>query len=131
MIKLRVLFFLIFLAHTLFTQDLYDINRIPEIRIEFAASDWAAKLDKLKRDGEKERMSATVTIDGQRFEKVGVRYKGNSSYFNTQKAGSSKLPFNMKADAHIEGQTFPGGYRTLKIIKYFPRSEFCSRSIDL
>ena len=127
--KLRVLLPLLLLSCTLFTQDLYDINHIPEIRIEFQESDWATKLDELKRAGNKERLAATVTIDGRRFEKVGVRYKGNSSYFNVHKSGSSKLPFNMKANYMIDEQTFTGGYKTIKLSNIFRDPSFVREAL--
>jgi hypothetical protein len=129
--KLRVLFAFFILAHTLTAQeiDLYDINHIPEIRIEFAESDWANVLDKLKNDGEKERLIANVTIDGKKVPMVGVRYKGNSSYFNVQKSGSKKLPFNLKADEEIDGQTFPGGYSTIKLSNVFRDPSFVREAL--
>ncbi|MCR9287094.1 MAG: CotH kinase family protein [Bacteroidetes bacterium] len=127
--KLPFVIAILFFTHTLFTQDLYDINHIPEIRIEFAEAEWAKKLDELKRAGNKERLSASVSINGVKFNFVGVRYKGNSSYFNVQKSGSSKLPFNIKADYEIDGQKFPGGYKTLKLSNIFRDPSFVREAL--
>ncbi|MFT4759882.1 MAG: hypothetical protein ACI9XO_001751 [Paraglaciecola sp.] len=114
----------------IFSQDLYDLNRIPEIRVTFESEHWANKLHKLKVEGEKERMEATVSIDGQELKQVGVRYKGNSSYFSTQKANKSKLPFNMKADYKINGQTFPGGFGSLKLSNVFRDPSFVREALS-
>lgn len=114
----------------IFSQDLYDLNRIPEVRVTFESEYWANKLHKLKVDGEKERMEATVTIDGKEFKQVGVRYKGNSSYFSTQKAKKSKLPFNMKANYKIDGQTFPGGFKSLKLSNVFRDPSFVREALS-
>lgn len=114
----------------IFSQDLYDLNRIPEIRVTFESEYWANKLHKLKVDGEKERVEATVTIDGKEFKQVGVRYKGNSSYFSTQKAKKSKLPFNMKGDYKIDEQTFPGGFDGMKLSNVFRDPSFVREALS-
>lgn len=41
---------------------------------------------------------ADVIFDGETFEKVGFRFKGNSSLVNTWRAGSEKLPFRLNID---------------------------------
>lgn len=128
--QLRVLLALFVLSCTLSAQDLYDINHIPEIRIQFKHQNWAHKLDSLKRDGKKKRVSAKVTIDGQVFEKVGVRFKGNSSYFNVHKTGSNKLPFNMKANYKKDKQRFPGGYETIKLSNVFRDPSFLREAMS-
>lgn len=69
-------------------------------------------------------MAATVEIDGQVFEGVGVRYKGNSSYKNPKKHNKAKLPFNLKADYSHKKQSFPGGYETLKLSNVFMDPSF-------
>lgn len=105
-------------------QTLYDVSHIPEIRITIPADNWHELLDSLKMAGGKERVKATVTIDGKAFEQVGVRYKGNSSYKNPRSKGQRKLPFNLKADFVEKGQTFPGGYETIKLSNLFQDPSF-------
>ncbi len=102
--------------------DFYDPEHIVEIRIEFDRPDWDEVLDSLKRD--KVRLPATVTIDGQVFERVGVRYKGNSSYNSVRKHGGKKLPFNIEADFERKGQRFPGGVETIKLSNSFRDPSF-------
>lgn len=79
-------------------QNLYNPTSIKEIRLNFNRQDWDKYLDSIKKAGDDTRLKGTLTIDGQKFENVGVRYKGNSSYFGTRKKGNNKLPFNIKLD---------------------------------
>lgn len=102
-----------------FAQGLYDLDHIPEIRITFEESNWEDLLDKMKEKGDKKRLAAKVSIDGQDFEQVGVRYKGNSSYNSPKKDGNKKLPFNLKANYKLKDQSFPGGYETIKLSNVF------------
>ena len=43
-------------------------------------------------------VSADVTFDGETFNNVGFRFKGNSSLVNTWRAGSEKLPFRLNIE---------------------------------
>lgn len=105
-------------------QKLYDLGHIPVIKITFQEKNWAAKLDSLKALGTKERLTASVEIDGQKLEGVGVRYKGNSSYKNPSAKGSTKLPFNLKSNHTNKDLRFPGGYETLKLSNVFQDPSF-------
>lgn len=124
MMRLSLAFFLLFVCNLLAAQDLYSLTKISEVRLTFADPDWDHKLDSMKQSGSEGRLFAIVTIDGARFDSVGVRYKGNSSYFNVRNSGSAKLPFNVKADEVRKNQTFPGGYRTLKLSNAFRDPSF-------
>jgi hypothetical protein len=111
-------------ALTVFSQKLYDLGHIPEIRITFDDKNWAQTLDSLKMAGTKERVAAMVEIDGKKYPGVGVRYKGNSSYKNPRSKGQLKLPFNLKADFTEKDQRFPGGFETLKLSNIFQDPSF-------
>lgn len=108
-----------FQINLLSAQDLYDIYSVKEIKITFEQEDWAFLLDSLKDRGGDERIIADVKVDGQLYPKVGVRYKGNSSFYNTRKTESTKLPFNIKANFVNKEQRFKGGYKTLKLSNVF------------
>ncbi len=108
-----------FITAFVFSQGFYDLEHIPEIRVTFEESNWEELLDKMKSKGDKKRLSATVTIDGKAYNQVGVRYKGNSSYNSPKNNGTKKLPFNMKANYKIKGQTFQGGFKTIKLSNVF------------
>lgn len=105
---------------TLFSQgDLYDLSRLVEIRINFAESDWHERLDALKEAGHDERLVADITVDGVSYPGTGIRYKGNSSYFNVRNANGAKLPFNLKVDFTKKKQRLPGGFKSLKLSNVF------------
>lgn len=100
------------------SQDFYRINSVHDIRITFETPDWDHILDSLKQ-GDGGRITADVTIDGLLYEKAGVRYKGNSSYFSVRKDELNKLPFNIKLNHGIEEQKLPEGIETLKLSNVF------------
>lgn len=100
-------------------QDLFNTSRIPIIKISFGEADWDAKLDALKQKDGKGRLFASVSIDGVNYDSVGVRYKGNSSYFNVRGTGQFKLPFNLKSNEVRSKQFFPGGKSILKLANGF------------
>jgi len=111
-----ILILLIFLGvfSGISSQGFYDINTINTIEIEFEESNWDYLLDQMASAGNEERLMGSVTINGQVFDSVGVRYKGNSSYYPYQ----VKNPFNIKLDYIIEDQELDG-YGTLKLANGF------------
>src|SRR3989338_5124603 len=72
----------------------YDTDQIAEIRLYFAQSNWNELLDSLYVLDESERLGGDVVIDGTRYENIGVRYKGFSSYSSDR----YKNPFNIELD---------------------------------
>lgn len=91
-------------------QNFYDIENINTIEITFEESNWDAILDNYAQAGDEERLLGVATINGEVFDSVGVRYKGNSSY----NANNSKNPLNIKLDYIIDDQELDG-YGTLKL----------------
>ena len=106
------------------SQDFYNSNAIREIRIEFERDNWEKILDAFKYDGKSKRMTGKLTVDGVVYDSVGVRYKGNSSYFAVRKSGSNKLPFNIKINHKIKGQKIDGKYSKLKLSNGFRDPSF-------
>ena len=112
-------------------QDFYDIPHITEIRITFSEPDWDTILDSLKQtNAEEDRLIASVKVDGIQYDSVGVRYKGNSSYFNVRNAKKSKLPFNIKSNHIRKKQTFKDGFKTLKLSNVFRDPSFLREVIS-
>ena len=96
---------LFFSSLMLFAQEgFYSTDTIRDIRIMFAQSNWDEILDSLYVAGDKERMQATLFIDGIQYDSVGVRYKGYSS----ASVDRVKNPFNIKLNYLIEGQDHQG-----------------------
>lgn len=88
-----------------FGQDFYDPNTIQEIKLTFFQSNWDALLDQLKQSDESAYLLAkSVEINGEVFDSVGVKYKGNSSY----NASNQKNPMHIKLDYVRDGQDYHG-----------------------
>ena len=102
-----------------FGQDFYDINTISTIEITFQEENWDFILDSLVANGQEERLLGSVAINGQFFDSVGVRYKGNSSYSPDR----VKNPLNIKLDYVIDDQLIDN-YGTLKLANVFKDPSF-------
>lgn len=83
----------------------YSPDSIQEIRITFKESNWRHILDSLFQNyGDEGRLDATVNINGKEFKHAAVRYKGFSSYDESQ----AKNPFNIDLNAHYDAQNYQG-----------------------
>lgn len=85
-------------------QSLYDIGTVQKIEITFAQQNWDYMLDTAKQGSEGYLMASQVVINGQPFDSVGVKYKGNSSYSSSR----VKNPFHIKLDYTIDDQAYEG-----------------------
>lgn len=101
------------------SQGFYDINTINTIEITFQESNWDYILDQMYAAGDEDRLIGTATINGEFYDSVGVRYKGNSSYNPNQ----VKNPLNIKLDYVINDQTIEG-YGTIKLANGFKDPSF-------
>lgn len=101
--------FAIFTSIVTFSQDLYDINTIQDIRIVFAESNWDALLDAQASSTEDYISAQSVSINGVVFNNVGVKYKGNSTY----NANRVKNPFHIELDTYVN-QDYQG-YTDIKL----------------
>ena len=101
--------------------DLFDSSVVHDIAVSFAQEDYDAMIEAYKNSGDKDWIEATVTIDGETYERAGLRLKGNSSLrglrggFRT--AGPSggvpadapeELPWLIRLDENVEGQDHQG-----------------------
>ena len=105
--RLKAIGFLFFLAVSLnsFAQDsFYKTDTIREIKISFYQNNWDAILDSLYIKGDRDRILASVLIDGENYDSVGVRYKG----FSSASINRVKNPFNIKLNYTIAGQKHLG-----------------------
>jgi CotH kinase protein len=93
-------------------QNFYNTVAIRDVRLVFPNDSWDKFLDSAKVAGSESRLTGTLFLEGQKFDKVGVRYKGNSSFFGTRKRGIKKLPLNIKL---AKGDLVEGKYGTLKL----------------
>lgn len=105
-----ILLLMLAIANGSFSQGFYDISTINTIEITFEESNWDYILDQLYAAGNEERLTGTVALNGQVFDSVGIRYKGNSTY----NANQVKNPLNIKLDYIIDDQLIEG-YGTVKL----------------
>ena len=94
--KYSLLFVLTFIGTAVFGQSFYDLNTIQTIKITFAESNWDRLLDDEKATTEEYIMAQSVEINGNVFDSVGVKYKGNSTY----KSNQVKNPFHIELDTY-------------------------------
>jgi hypothetical protein len=111
----------------LFSQKFYNATGIREVRLTFPNDNWDKFLDSAKTAHSEARLTGTLMVEGQRFENVGVRYKGNSSYYGTRKRGVKKLPFNIKLP---KGQLLEGKYETLKLSNVSKDASFVREALS-
>lgn len=113
------------LGLTIASAGFFDIEQVNEIRLSFAEPNWDEILDSLYAAGEEGRLIGTAVINGQRFDSVGVRYKGGSSY----SPGRRKNPFNIKVDYVRPGQTIEG-HGTLRLANVFNDPSFVREALS-
>ena len=87
----------------------WDASAVHELSIEVDEAALAAMIDTYQDSGEKEWIEATVTIDGEAFERAGLRLKGNSSLRGvTDDADPGDLPWLVRLDEFVDGQSVDG-----------------------
>lgn len=98
---------------------LYDESVIRTIYLDFAQPNyWTLLTQNYQTHSD---IPATMTVDGQVFDSVGVRFKGQTSYMMTQ--GSQKKSFNISLNY---GQDYEKlmGYKTLNLNNCFQDPSF-------
>lgn len=60
---------------------LFDDSGLHDVVVTFDAADYDRMLETFRRDGSKEFIEASITIDGTTIDSVGLRLKGNSTLF--------------------------------------------------
>ena len=66
---------------------LFDSLQVHEIEVTYDQDDYDAMVETYVDSGDKEWIEATVTIDGETYEQVGMRLKGNSSLMGLRGGG--------------------------------------------
>ncbi len=83
----------------------YDLDKIQDIKIVFGYADWDAKLDAQKAGAQDYIIALSCTINGEKFDSVGVKYKGNSSYSATRKKNPLHIKLDWKKNQNYNGVT--------------------------
>jgi len=103
----------------LLSQDFYNPTSVNTINITFAQSNWNDILHAFYAAGNEERLTGNAIINGVRYDSVGVRYKGNSSY----NRNNTKNPLSIKLD-HVYSSQKLNGYGTLRLSNGFKDPSF-------
>lgn len=123
--RLSVLLFItVLFTFNVFSQDFYDVNTINDIHLYFEQDNWDMLLDQLKADGQEERLLGQAVINGEVYDSVGVRYKGNSSYSSKR----TKNPLNIKLDYVIDQKHDGAG--TIKLSNVYKDPSFVRESLS-
>lgn len=109
---------------------LFDSSQVHTIAVEYDQDDYDAMISTYLETGDKEWITATVTIDGTVIEDVGLKLKGNSTLRGLTSATTSDgdddadggdasdgaastddpagLPWRIRLDKYVDGQSYEG-----------------------
>ena len=109
------------------TAGLFDSSTVHSISIQYDEAAYQAMIATFVASGDKEWISATVTVDGTVFENVGIKLKGNSTLQGLRSTGSGAggmqgggpggdvsaddpagLPWRIRLDKFVDGQNYQG-----------------------
>ncbi len=92
-------------------ENFYDQDKLRIFELTFEQGDWWEQLE--ANYSLKTNLSATLTFEGQVFEGVGVRFRGNTSYLMIP--DSQKKSFNIEVDETDPNSSLMG-YKTFNLI---------------
>ena len=91
------------------TAEFFNNDSVHEIKVEADEAELSAALEAYAADSTKQWVKANVSIDGNTFENVGLRLKGNSSLRGTTTEDDpTELPWIIRLDKYVEGQQYSG-----------------------
>jgi spore coat protein CotH len=103
---------------------LYDIDSLQTIYIEFSQTNWWQLLTQNYQS--KEDIPADLIYNGIRYENVGIRFRGQTSYQKIQK--SKKKSFNISID-YLDSNQRLEGYKTLNLNNSFEDPSFMREAL--
>ena len=96
-------------VNTPVARSLFDKKTVGEIRLTLPTSDWVDVLDSMRIYGT-DALTASVVIDGSRYEGAAVRFRGDKSYTK----GLKRNPFSIKLNSSNMAQNHQG-YTSIKL----------------
>ncbi|BAK36449.1 hypothetical protein MLP_34350 [Microlunatus phosphovorus NM-1] len=91
------------------TDNVLDESKLHTISVEVDEATLREMIQTYLDQGDKEWIKATVTIDGETFDDVGIKLKGNSSLRNiTVDTPAQELPLRIRLDKYVDGQNADG-----------------------
>ena len=111
---IRILLILIALNRIALPQELFDPYQVHTLDIQFYNPDYDQILQERWEVDDKTYELATIVFNGDTLDSVGVRYKGNSTFWWTQALGSPKYPLNIDFNLVYDDQDLLG-YNKVKL----------------
>jgi CotH kinase protein/Lamin Tail Domain/Secretion system C-terminal sorting domain len=102
----------------------YDIGTVQDISLTFDQANWDYQLDTAKAGADGYILAARCVINGEVFDSVGVKYKGNSSY----NASNAKNPLHIELD-HFREQSYQN-YVDVKLANGFSDPSFVREALS-
>ena len=124
---MRLLYLLLF-GRILFGQDFFDPYKVHMLDIQFYDADYDQILQDRWEMDDKTYELANIIFNGDTLDSVGVRYKGNSTFWWTQAVGSPKFPLNIDLDLIHDEQDLLG-YSKVKLSNSIFDATFVRESI--
>ena len=93
--------------------ELYDWAELRDININFYDTDYDSFLTQSWLENTKLTLPASIDVDGEYFDSVAVRYKGNSTFYIPYTLGNPKKPYNIDFNDYDPNQDFMG-YNKIK-----------------
>ena len=94
---------------TLTADALWDAGVVHDVAIDVDEAALQTALETYVETGEKVWIEATIVIDGVRFERVGLKLKGNSSLRGASADDDpATLPWILRLDTFVDDQTWDG-----------------------
>lgn len=84
---------------------LFDATVVHDLDLTFDEGDFDEMVATYESTGEKTWIEATVVVDGTTYEQAGVRLKGNSSLRGAAQSSPEELPWLVRLDKYVDGQT--------------------------
>ena len=126
--RIRLLLTICFTGSILLGQELFDPYQVHTLEIEFFNPDYDQILQDRWEIDDKTYELATVIFNGDTLDSVGVRYKGNSTFYFAKLIGSPKFPLNIDFDLIYEDQDLLG-YNKVKLSNSIFDATFVRESI--
>ena len=111
---IRILLILSALNRFAIPQELFDPYEVHTLEINFYNPDYDEILQERWEVDDKTYELATIVFNGDTMDSVGVRYKGNSTFWWSQATNSPKFPFNIDFNLVYDDQDLLG-YSKVKL----------------
>ena len=112
--KNKLLLTLFFNMTVLFSQNLFDPYSVHALEIDFYNPAYDSVLQARWKQDDKSYELATIRFNGEALDSVGVRYKGNSTFWWARTVRSPKFPFNIDFNLIYDNQELLG-YNKIKL----------------